>query len=661
MATIFTSGQFQAIGNDGKVVPYGKLYFYEAGTLTPVNSYTTALKDATNTIPVVISASGKADVFLDEGVIDIVLKDSLDVVVWTIENFKTSNTFDNTGTGLVSTNNQDAIVEVLKTHYPIDTIADLKLMTITPLTVYVSGYYTKNDGAFGSHFFRLATDTGQVDNGGTIIRTINGVYELQYSGAANVKFFGIKYDLVIDQTAIMQGIIDEMDCYIENITFAVSKIDVPSNRSIYTGNNVTIKQLSGILTDTRVINIVGSNVQIGDMTIEGNIATDTGEQKHGIFIQANATVGSLSNITIGNITGKNIRGDVIYIGQANTGQKVSNVLIGNLIGDNILRNIISIVSGNFITIGDISGSAVGFCHIDIEPNVGSGVAKNIRVGNVIGRLIGINSPTAVDYIDNVIFSNLDLSPTFTTQSTPSYAAGVAIEDAISLRNTKNLKLGNVKIDGYNRCAIFTYFNSGEIGCESLVIDNLDINDCSKTDATYLSYLQFGATTFNIGSLTAVHTTTGTHRVFANVDKGGKVGIAKITLGSGNNLTNSSNNIVINRLDHTGGIVFQSSSNIKVLSSLIDCERLGSYSTKLSFENSTVVASTFLFNSGFENHSIVNSTLNTIYYGVGRTHYTYLNTITLGVFNMWVSSTGKLYIKSGIPTSDTDGTVVGTQA
>jgi hypothetical protein len=71
-----------------------------------------------------------------------------------------------------------------------DTIADLRLMTTTPSNVYVTGYHTANDGAFGSHFFRLATDTGQVDNGGTIIRTVNGVYELQYSGAVNVKWFG---------------------------------------------------------------------------------------------------------------------------------------------------------------------------------------------------------------------------------------------------------------------------------------------------------------------------------------------------------------------------------------------------------------------------------------------------------------------------------------
>lgn len=35
-------------------------------------------------------------------------------------------------------------------------------------------------------------------------------------------------------------------------------------------------------------------------------------------------------------------------------------------------------------------------------------------------------------------------------------------------------------------------------------------------------------------------------------------------------------------------------------------------------------------------------------------------LVMGVYHLWVSSTGKLYIKGGIPTSETDGTVVGTQ-
>lgn len=37
------------------------------------------------------------------------------------------------------------------------------------------------------------------------------------------------------------------------------------------------------------------------------------------------------------------------------------------------------------------------------------------------------------------------------------------------------------------------------------------------------------------------------------------------------------------------------------------------------------------------------------------------TFRLGAYYLWVDSTGDLRIKSGAPTSDTDGTVVGTQS
>jgi hypothetical protein len=35
-------------------------------------------------------------------------------------------------------------------------------------------------------------------------------------------------------------------------------------------------------------------------------------------------------------------------------------------------------------------------------------------------------------------------------------------------------------------------------------------------------------------------------------------------------------------------------------------------------------------------------------------------LKLGGYNLWVDSTGRLRIKNGVPTSDTDGTVVGSQ-
>lgn len=95
----------------------------------------------------------------------------------------------------------------------VDTIADLRSISYPANTVWASGYHTKNDGAFGSHIFRLkGVKTTETDNGGTvIIATIGGtdyVYELQYDGAINVKWFGAKGDGVTDDTTAIQAAID---------------------------------------------------------------------------------------------------------------------------------------------------------------------------------------------------------------------------------------------------------------------------------------------------------------------------------------------------------------------------------------------------------------------------------------------------------------------
>lgn len=86
-STLFSDGNFQAIGNDGLVVSYGKLYVYNSGDGSNGVTYTTSDTTVPNAWPIVLSASGKANVFLKPGIYDIILKDQYDVVVWSIDNY----------------------------------------------------------------------------------------------------------------------------------------------------------------------------------------------------------------------------------------------------------------------------------------------------------------------------------------------------------------------------------------------------------------------------------------------------------------------------------------------------------------------------------------------------------------------------------------------
>jgi len=117
---IFNDGKFQGVGNDGKVVPYGKLYFYECCSGNAKQTYTDSKLSSTNTHPVILSASGKADVFVIEGSYDVVLKDKNDVTVWTINNFiPATGGASSTGVMITSEWREDYIAVQGQTVFPI--------------------------------------------------------------------------------------------------------------------------------------------------------------------------------------------------------------------------------------------------------------------------------------------------------------------------------------------------------------------------------------------------------------------------------------------------------------------------------------------------------------------------------------------------------------
>jgi len=88
----FTSpflGVFQGLLNNGQVASYGSLHIYDFYTGEECDTWTTSFQHTLNPKPVILSGSGKAEVFLDRNkTYNITLKDRYNVVVWTMEEYQ---------------------------------------------------------------------------------------------------------------------------------------------------------------------------------------------------------------------------------------------------------------------------------------------------------------------------------------------------------------------------------------------------------------------------------------------------------------------------------------------------------------------------------------------------------------------------------------------
>jgi hypothetical protein len=85
------TGRFKAFDPDtGALLAGGKLQSYVCGTTTPTSTYADSTGTVANANPVILDGSGEAPVWLDPSVcIKLVLKDSSDSVIWTLDNINT--------------------------------------------------------------------------------------------------------------------------------------------------------------------------------------------------------------------------------------------------------------------------------------------------------------------------------------------------------------------------------------------------------------------------------------------------------------------------------------------------------------------------------------------------------------------------------------------
>jgi hypothetical protein len=108
--------KIQFFADDGTPLVGGKLYTYAAGTTTPLATYTTYAGNVANTNPVILDSRGEANVWLGIGPYKLALYDSVNALIWTVDNITPEGdaslvTYLPAGTGAVVTTAQAKLRE----------------------------------------------------------------------------------------------------------------------------------------------------------------------------------------------------------------------------------------------------------------------------------------------------------------------------------------------------------------------------------------------------------------------------------------------------------------------------------------------------------------------------------------------------------------------
>lgn len=273
-------------------------------------------------------------------------------------------------------------------------------------------------------------------------------------------------------------------------------IDIDGRKLRTDGFATIIKQRTGNI-NRRTIEVCASNVIIDDIKVEGNIATDTGEQQFGVFVSGDHPTEvsrDIRNIHIGNVWGEGLRGDVLYLG-APAGFSTTEISFGVIRGTNIYRNVVSIVGASYIKgVGVTTDGGCGYATFDIEPNAGGTPSTDIIVDWVRGGVLQIASPTAATLAQRIRVLVADLDPAYQPNSTPGYSEGVSsyaleIINAVWLRNCVDVYIGHLKVRDHANFAMKYVWNSGETEGRGIHIGYLDSSGVGASESTINGLLE----------------------------------------------------------------------------------------------------------------------------------------------------------------------------
>jgi hypothetical protein len=95
IATLSPSPKMQFFTAAGVPLVGGKLFTYASGTTVPLATYTTSAATALNTNPIILDSRGEANVWFGPSRYTLLLKDSLDNLIWTVDGINSTQGVQN--------------------------------------------------------------------------------------------------------------------------------------------------------------------------------------------------------------------------------------------------------------------------------------------------------------------------------------------------------------------------------------------------------------------------------------------------------------------------------------------------------------------------------------------------------------------------------------
>ena len=428
MANLVPFPKFRAFDSNGDPLAGGKLYTYEAGTATPLATYTDYGGATANTNPVVLNGDGEADVWLTAGVLyKFVLKTSADVTEWTVD--------DITGGGGAFT--------------AAATVAALRGLTVGSGDRYwLQAHTTAGDG--GQGVFRGVTGAAAstyVDNDGTIIVPTGGDGSAAFlrDGVDEVQipWFGITGDGTVDDTTAVAAAIDAAEALGETVVKGRRTDIYRTTSGLTVDTDGVVFDLDGgqLLADftsgTALTFGDGSTLRLRSYPRNLHIkTTQTGTSLHGLKMTKNVRHGTwMDKVEVQDFKGTGVEfAELNWDVQDITGLRISgcgtNLKIGtnsnafNLVDARLidavtynldLDNVSGLnVFGGLIQGADVAGvriedttaacSAINFCGTYFEDNGANHIiadgANGVTVGGCYLQCTGMTG-------DSLVFTNCD--------------------------------------------------------------------------------------------------------------------------------------------------------------------------------------------------------------------------------------------------------------